>query len=342
MGILFFTLFLFIMQAAPPVPRQAANNPAQAATNPQKQAKRNQAPSLPASAIPDTAPSQKDENSSSEIKTTNDQKPIRVAELPPVSITSGWRDNVGLIFSFILVVVTAIQACFLYRTLKFLRIQSAVMQRQTMHIARQALSMRRQTTHLRNSVIQARKGARAAKVSADAAKVSADALINSERARIVAEFIQTAVKYGNEWHRIESYGPVAMSHAEVLAGKHLSYQLKITNIGRTPAEVFLYKMNWGALIEGTLFSPEGLSSSRSQSINEFFAEGESRIVHLFNVKELFGPLLSENEKGAICATVEYGDTVSAPENREHMTFVHYHCPDAMSQLQRINTQTKYT
>jgi len=194
----------------------------------------------------------------------------------------------------------------------------------------------RQTLMLSQSVKHAGK-------SADAAKISADALINSERARMVAEFVPMAAKYGNLWHRIEPYGAaVSMSQEEVDAGKHLSYQLKVTNIGRTPAEVFAFHVQWGALNDGKPFSPDTLSNQYQEGVHEFLGQGESRILLLFNVLERFQGVLRDSEKGAVCVTITYGDTVSAQEQREHTTFILYHCPASTSPLERINSQTEYT
>jgi hypothetical protein len=343
-----------VAQTASPVPPKTLDSPATGQTV-AKNPKKDKPPSTqtPTSVGPSAADQQR---AGITTKSEDTQQSIRIRELPRVSITKDWSDWGFWAFNGLLVIVGAFQLLVLWRQAKIMKAQAEIMTEHAAHLkglviaaednakaasaAAEAASKNADFSKLNAEATS--QNAIAAKASADAAKVSADALINSERARLVAEFVPKGARYGNEWHRIESYGPVALSMEEVLAGKHLSYQLKVTNIGRTPAEVFSYKINWGALLEGTPFSPEGLSSSQYQSINEFFGEGESRALHLFNVKDLFERLLGEKEKGAICATIEYGDTVSAPERREHITFVLYYCPDAMSQLQRINTQTKYT
>jgi hypothetical protein len=133
-----------------------------------------------------------------------------------------------------------------------------------------------------------------------------------------------------------------MSTDEVLAGKHLAYELKITNIGRTPGEIFQFEIGWGALNEGHPFSPEYLSSKHAESISGFLGGGEGRVFYAFNSHDIFRGTLREGEKGAIYVRVKYGDTVSGEGQREHTTFVLYHCGDYAQPLHRVNTQTQYT
>jgi len=79
--------------------------------------------------------------------------------------------------------------------------------------------------------------ARATETAANAATKSAEVLINSERAWIIAELIPQAVRTSdNHWCRLVGSGLVSMSTEEVLAGHHLRYKLKLTNMGRTPAQ----------------------------------------------------------------------------------------------------------
>ena len=347
---------LAIVQAPSPVPRKVPDSASDKRKGVGRSADDNKATTIPAPSVVKPVAPNPEQNANNTPKPKDEGESVRVRELPRVTITKDWSDWGIWAFNGLLVLVGAFQLLVLWRQAKIMKVQAEIMAEHAAHLkglvtaaednakaasaAAEAASKNADFSKLNAEATS--QNAIAAKASADAAKVSADALINSERARLVAEFVPKGARYGNEWHRIEPYGPVALSMEEVLAGKHLSYQLKVTNIGRTPAEVFSYKINWGALLEGTPFSPESLSSSHYQSINEFFGEGDSRALHLFNVKDLFGRLLGEKEKGAVCATIEYGDTVSAPEKREHMTFVLYYCPEATSPLQRINTQTKYS
>jgi hypothetical protein len=114
--------------------------------------------------------------------------------------------------------------------------------------------MRYQTTILRQS-------AKAAEEASIATKVNAQALINSERAWLVVELVPLAARYDNRWHRIESYGPVAMSMEEILAGHHLRYKLRITNMGRTPAQVLGFEVEYSCLPKGAPFLYQGSTKS---------------------------------------------------------------------------------
>jgi hypothetical protein len=83
--------------------------------------------------------------------------------------------------------------------------------------------------------------AHASETAANAANKSAEALINSERAWIIAELIPHAVRASNnQWFRVIPTGHVLMSVTEILAGEHLKYKLKLTNMGRTPAQLFRF------------------------------------------------------------------------------------------------------
>jgi hypothetical protein len=208
MKALLFAVLLSIIQAAPPVPRQAPDSANQRTDKRDKSASQHQNPIAP-------PPTQVTEKALSEKSTPNNpatpntQQPIRISELPPVSVTRDWMDKTGWAFGAILVVVGIVGVCAAYRTLKAIERQARIMRSQTRHIARQALSMRRQTTHLRNSVIQARKGARAA-------KASADILANIERAWLDI--------------RLTRQGPAV-------------YFLEITNVGRTVAHIKEYSLS---------------------------------------------------------------------------------------------------
>jgi len=166
MRCLILAVFLVVVQTAPPVPRQAPDSAGGADQEVQPKISENKAPaaksSSPAKALDSSPNEQRRDNPNS----PNAQQPIRVAELPPVSVTRDWIDRTTWVFGAILVIVGVLGICAAYRTLKA--------------IERQGLSMKRQTTHLRRSVVQARRAALAA-------KLSADALINSERAYIDGE-----------------------------------------------------------------------------------------------------------------------------------------------------------
>jgi hypothetical protein len=78
-----------------------------------------------------------------------------------------------------------------------------------------------------------------------------DAMVNADRAWVVAELIPLAAKYGGQWHRFESYGPVAMSDEEIVNGDHLKHKLRLTNMGRTPAHILRYKIDYSREVDVT-------------------------------------------------------------------------------------------
>jgi hypothetical protein len=127
-----------------------------------------------------------------------------------------------------------------FKTLRFLRVQTAA------------------TTAAAN----------AANSSAIAAKASADAYISAERAWVVAELIPTAAKYGNEWHRFTAGMPVQMSREELLKGKHLVHELKLTNMGRTPAHIFSFYCGQAILEKGERYL-EGKRAESGESVIPF-------------------------------------------------------------------------
>ena len=211
----------------------------------------------------------------------------------------------------------------------------------TKEVKRQADIMERQTGAIEKQAGLMERQASAGEKAATAAFLNAQTMINSERARLALEFVPMSAIFGGQWQRIESYGGVSMSKEEVAAGKHLSYQLKVTNLGRTPAEMFAFNLDWGMLNEGRKFSTDDLSNHTRVSINQFLGEGESRILYVFNTEESFVGLGCETKEGAVCATVEYADTVSTEAERKHTSFVFYHYPKSMHPLERINAMTRY-
>ena len=104
------------------------------------------------------------------------------------------------------------------------------------------------------------RSARAAKRSADAAEKSADGLINAERAWVIPELEAIAVKKHNAWFYRSTlqagHSPVTLTTQEVLAGKHLEHYLKLTNMGRTPAQIMHFRINCSFLEEGAEVKPD--------------------------------------------------------------------------------------
>jgi hypothetical protein len=135
-------------QVPQPVPRKTAKGTARTSKQVQKQAAPDKQISAPNQTPIDQNATPKDKNGSNPERSNDTQKPIRIAELPPLSVTKDWADHAVWIFSGLLVIVGGLQAGLLAATLVAMR--------------RQGLSMRRQTTHIRRSASAARKSANAA------------------------------------------------------------------------------------------------------------------------------------------------------------------------------------
>jgi hypothetical protein len=107
--------------------------------------------------------------------------------------------------------------------------------------------------------------ARATETAANAANKSADALINSERAWVIAELAPQAVRFGDHWVRFVGKGHASLSPEEILAGHHLRYKLKLTNMGRTPAQLFGFTIRYSCLAEGVRDLPENAGGKQASS-----------------------------------------------------------------------------
>src|SRR6266481_3542167 len=108
--------------------------------------------------------------------------------------------------------------------------------------------------------------ARATETAANAASKSAEALISSERAWIIAALIPQAVRVSdNRWYRHAGDNIDYMSVEEVLAGHHLRYKLKLTNMGRTPAQIFVFTVRYSCLGEGVRDLPENAGGKQSST-----------------------------------------------------------------------------
>jgi hypothetical protein len=216
MNAMIITVLLTVMQAAPPMPRQAPDSTTHAANEIRKNPAANQTPSTQVPSSLNTTDSKTNQNTGNQPSPENAIHSIRVSELPAVSVSRDWIDILAILFTGILVIVGSLGVCAAYRTLKAIETQvlemaqqRAVMRRQTRHIARQARSMRYQTTHLKNAVIQARRAAKAAKLSADmAVGVSVPTLVieGFEIADVGAANLAAMIQYPKIKITVRNYG----------------------------------------------------------------------------------------------------------------------------------------
>ena len=143
----------------------------------------------------------------------DNSKPVKVGELPPISIRKDQSDelasNFNIIFSALLVAVGAFQAWFLYRTLGAMR--------------RQADSMDDQAGLLKESVAAANSNAQAASENAVAAQENVKLVRDQLRATQIAE---------RAW-----VVPIIGSIQETENKGTFQIVCELTNNGRTPAWV---------------------------------------------------------------------------------------------------------
>ena len=124
-------------------------------------------------------------------------------------------------------------------------------------IRRQTDAIERQVQEMRNTSLQTDRLIEEATKQSIAAKKSAEALINSERAWIIVELVPHALRASDKlWYRRVGQSTVLMSTEEVLAGHHLRYKLRFTNMGRTPAQILGFTLVYTCLGEGVTELPE--------------------------------------------------------------------------------------
>ena len=225
MNILFLAVLLTIMQATPPVPRQAPDTDTSSRNDVKNDGNTEQQPPAmgPPVSIQEPVSSYQPKTNGGTIQPADKQKSVRISELPTVSVANGWRENLALGFTALLVMAGIVGVCAAVKTLKAIRVQAHEMKQQRRTMRQQLLQMQRQVSEmsaqtdvLERSVAVAQASADAANKGADAAEKSADALVNSERPWVVA-FIQ-------QRNEIPPIAPIA--HCFIFTFK---------NLGRTPA-----------------------------------------------------------------------------------------------------------
>jgi hypothetical protein len=137
------TVLLAVMQATPPVPRQAADTGG-SSSQPVKHNASNNETEPKTSPVVQTASPEADADKRRDIAKNDKDKPVRISELPPVSVKSGWRDTLSLILTGTLVAIGAFGICAAYRTLTAIKSQVGIMQGQL-------IAMQGQLTHIETS-----------------------------------------------------------------------------------------------------------------------------------------------------------------------------------------------
>src|ERR1019366_8210877 len=183
MKILALAMLLAIMQAAPPVPRKAADSPTSASKKVQNDTSHEQNNASQFEATNANTPKATDhQNAINGQRHEDADRPIAIRELPTVTVNSrrDWADWGTWIFSFLLMVVGALQVLLLRWTLRVIRRQAKEMIRQRILMRKQWGEMSAQTASLKEYVEETKKIARS---TADNVQI----IINKERARIRVE-----------------------------------------------------------------------------------------------------------------------------------------------------------
>lgn len=125
---------------------------------------------------------------------------------------------------------------------------------------------------------ETRRAADASRLAATAARDSADALIASERAWVVAELIPVALRFSDKnWYRSVGTMKAVLSDEEILSGEHLRHKLKLTNMGRTPASIIGFQIEYSCLPDAVKELPQGHTGQQVSffPFEHFLAGGES-------------------------------------------------------------------
>jgi hypothetical protein len=98
-----------------------------------------------------------------------------------------------------------------------------------------------------------------------AATKAAEALVSSERAWVVVELIPLAIRFSDgQWYRTGGVR-VPLNTEEIVRGEHLRYELKVTNMGRTPAHIFAFHILYQCLEDGVRDLPENVGSHLAEA-----------------------------------------------------------------------------
>ena len=192
--------------------------------------------------------------------------------------------------------------------------------------------------------------ARATETAANAATKSAEVLINSERAWIIAELIPQAVRTSdNHWCRLVGSGLVSMSTEEVLAGHHLRYKLKLTNMGRTPAQIFGFTIRYSCLEESVRELPDNVGGTQASSRPfEHLLGGDGQAVEIGEPIVDVGQYMRENadaikrlvKTAVIHGSVKYRHMFSTDDCYADFCYVLYIYTVSEKRLSSVGRHTK--
>jgi hypothetical protein len=145
MKLLVLAALLAFFQSSVPPPRQSTNAHTGERQAVNDKASSNKAPTRQQSPVANAGASAVNENAGKpEAADKKQQQPVKISEIPPITVRTGRGDIVYLVFSGLLVVVGWLQVWLLLRTLVFVRRQAHEMKRQRGFMRLQWKSMREQ------------------------------------------------------------------------------------------------------------------------------------------------------------------------------------------------------
>lgn len=130
MKYLVLAVILAMMQASPPVPRKAANNPTHTSGNIEQHGQSDETVTgNPPSAI-ETSSGGPPESNSGEQHRNDAGYTVGISKLPPAAVTKDWADWGVWAFSLLLVIVGVLQTLLLRGTLRAIQRQADLLERQ--------------------------------------------------------------------------------------------------------------------------------------------------------------------------------------------------------------------
>ena len=179
-------------------------------------------------------------------------------------------------------------------------------------IAEQIGVMREQNEILGRSVVEAKR-------SADAARGGLDALVATERAWIDGEI-----------------------HLKAVAGA-MRWAIRITNVGKTPAVVRRWRIDYGTVKHGEKLIQEALTSTRGEGLGILLRSEREHEVFTFKAQELFDNA-DGTESGMLCITITYGDVTSSAEDveGERKSYFVYSYQPVTTRWERLSYFSRYT
>jgi hypothetical protein len=130
MNLLILAVFLTIMQAEPPVPRKTPDNSTPASESVQKHTSSNNASATPTPTVQEKAVAPETQDESGHASTANADHAVIIREPVPMSVIKDWADYLSIFSSFCLFLIGGFGVCYAVKTLKEIKRQADLMEKQ--------------------------------------------------------------------------------------------------------------------------------------------------------------------------------------------------------------------